>query len=427
MSMIIANVRLVLPERLAPGSVLVKGGTIAAVAEGAPGDGFPPAWKEAGKAAGAAVEIIDGGGLYLSPGFIDLHNHGRLGRDAMETFNISLDGGVPQSGGTAAGSGEANEPLETIARGQAEHGVTSFLAGTSTIPWEYVPAAVRRIAAFCRESAAGPPEGGKPAARCLGIYSEGSFFSREKRGAHNPRWLKEAISEADLEVLMDAAGETLKVLALSPELPGALPAIRALVGRGVTVSAAHSNAVYAEAQAGIDAGITLSTHTFNGMRALSHQEPGILGAVLNDPRVCCELIADGIHLAPPVLSLVHKIKGSGGVVLVSDSVAPNGLPDGRYEGEGRTVLVRDGTIRLEDGRLAGSSLSLDGAVRNMIRLGGASVPGAVRMASLNPARILGVEDRAGSVAAGKDADLVLFDETISVRAVFIGGKRFQFR
>jgi N-acetylglucosamine-6-phosphate deacetylase len=160
------------------------------------------------------------------------------------------------------------------------------------------------------------------------------------------------------------------------------------------------------------------------MRSLSHQEPGILGAALNDDRVSCELIADGIHLAPPILSLVYKLKGPDRIVLISDSVAACGVPDGRYQREGFTVVVKDGTVRLEDGRLAGSTLSLDRAVRNMVSLAGLSLCHAVRAASLNPARILGLERRKGSIGVGKDADLVIFDKNVEVKGIFVRGRQF---
>jgi N-acetylglucosamine-6-phosphate deacetylase len=156
------------------------------------------------------------------------------------------------------------------------------------------------------------------------------------------------------------------------------------------------------------------------MRGLHHQEPGIAGAVLYDDRVFCELIADGVHVHPLMLSLVYRLKGPDRIILVSDSVKLNGVDEGCYRLDGHTVTVKDGTIRLEDGRLAGSSLSLNRAVRTMIQAG---IPlcEAVRMASLNPARILGLEGKKGSLAAGKDADLVLFDDDLTVTAVFLGG------
>jgi N-acetylglucosamine-6-phosphate deacetylase len=404
------NVQLVLPERIVPGKVLVRNGIIEYVAETADASSaLPPEWKLPNNA--AAPELVDGEGLYLSPGFIDLHNHGRLGCDVMDGKTSSM---------------------ETIARGQAEHGVTGFLAGTSSIPWEKNLAAMRFLSDYCAKEAAAVD--GKTAAdsadssvkgaRCLGIYSEGILFSLEKRGAHNPGFLKTTIIKDDIDALLDAAGPALKIAAISPELSGALDAMETFSQKGIVVAAAHTNATYAEALAGIDSGITLATHTFNGMRSLSHQEPGVLGAVLDDSRVTCELVADGVHLAPVILSLVYKLKGPEKIVLVSDSVFMNGVPDGVYGAEGRTAIVKDGIIRLEDGRLAGSSLSLDRAVRNLVNLGGASLCHAVRAASLNPARVIGLDRKKGSIARGKDADLILFDEKITVKKVFIGGQPF---
>ncbi|MDR0403949.1 MAG: N-acetylglucosamine-6-phosphate deacetylase [Treponema sp.] len=378
------NVRVVLPSRIVSGSVLVENGTIAAVSEDAAGRCFT--------GEGAARESFDGKGRYLVPGFIDIHNHGRLGVNVMDSA----------------------EALEKVARGQLAHGVTGFLAGTSTRPWDEVLASVRVIAEYCR--------GDRPdRSQCLGIYSEGTFFSHEKRGAHNPAWLSPP-GETLIDDLCEAGGDALKVVALSPEIPGALDAVSRLRRRGLVVAAAHSNADYGEAAAGIDAGISLSTHTFNGMRGLHHQDPGILGAVLNDDRVFCELIADGIHISPPVLSMVYKLKGAGGTVLVSDSVELNGLPDGEYRGGDGQVTLRNGAIRLADGRLAGSCLSLDQAVRNMTVLAGVPLWEAAAMASLTPARVLGLDARKGSIEPGKDADMALLDETLAVQAVFIGGK-----
>jgi N-acetylglucosamine-6-phosphate deacetylase len=311
---------------------------------------------------------------------------------------------------------DSAEALEKVARGQLAHGVTGFLAGTSTRPWDEVLAAVRVMAGYCRSQTASPDR-----SRCLGIYSEGTFFSYEKRGAHNPAWLFPP-DEARIEELLEAAGDALRVVAVSPELPGALDAVALLRRRGLVAAAAHSNANYGEAMAGIEAGISLSTHTFNGMRSLLHQDPGILGAVLNDDRVLCEIIADGIHVVPPVLSIVYKLKGPGRTVLVSDSVELNGLPDGSYEAGDGPVTLRDGAIRLADGRLAGSCLSLDLAVRNMTVMAGVPLWDAVAMASLVPARVLGLNAKKGSIEPGKDADLVLLDENLAPQNVFIGGK-----
>jgi N-acetylglucosamine-6-phosphate deacetylase len=381
MNTLIENVRVILANTIIEGYVLIEDGTIAALGEGRPEK--PP-----------GVAVFDGRGLFCSPGFIDLHNHGRLGADVMD--------------GKAA--------LETIAGDHIRHGVTGFLAGTSSRAWEETLESVKRMASYCAGD-----QGDR--SRCLGIYSEGAFFSMEKRGAHNPKYLRDPRKE-DVDALLDAGGGFIKILALSPELPGAFDAIAGLKKAGVVVSAAHSNAALAEAREAVNRGITHSTHTFNGMRSFHHQEPGIAGVVLQDDRVSCELIADGIHVHPVALSLVYRIKGPGRVVLVSDSVALNGLPDGRYTAEGLGITVVDGIIRLEeDGRLAGSSLNLDRAVYTMISKAGVPLCDAVRMASANPARILGLENRKGSIAVGKDADLALFDGRISVQEVFLGGKR----
>ena len=400
-SLIIFNCKLVLPDRIIPGSILVENGKIAAVEEaGTISTSFPSVWnKEGGKPV-----LIDGEGNYLAPGFIDIHNHGRLGCDFMDGKESSV---------------------ETIAKNQAEHGVTGFLAGTSSIPWEKSLNSLRFLAGYYKaETERSDSEDSAKGAQCFGIYSEGNFFSIEKRGAHNPEYLKSILTRDDLDVLFAAAGSALKVVALSPELPGADEWIRFIRSKGTVVAAAHTNATYEEAMAGINLGITLATHTFNGMRSLSHQEPGILGAVLNNDRVSCELIADGIHVAPPVLSLVYKIKGPDKIVLISDSVIVGGIPDGRYEKEGFIVIVKDGIVRLEDGRLAGSSLSLDKAVRNMVNLAGISLCHAVRAASLNPARILGMDHKKGSLEQGKDADLVIFNENVEIKKVFIQGRSF---
>ena len=390
-SIVFTNCTLVLTDRVVPGNVLVESGVIKAVQEtDILSAKYPSEWNQ------HEPEIIDCEGLYLSPGFIDIHNHGRLGCDVM-------DGKVTS--------------METIAKCHAERGVTSFLATTSSIPWEKSLESIRFLADYCEKKSSGGAE-------CLGIYSEGTFFSMEKRGAHNPNYLKTELTKEDMEALADAGGEALKVVALSPELNGAEEWIRYFKSRGIVIAAAHSNATYDETKQGIEHGVTLATHTFNGMRSLSHQEPGILGAVLDDNCVYCELIADGIHVNPVILSLVYKLKGPDRIVLISDSLIAGGLPDGRYEKGGDMVIVKDGVIRLEDGRLSGSSLSLDMAVKNMVNMAGLCLCHAVKAASLNPARILRLDNKKGSIEPEKDADLIIFNENIQIKKVFIAGRPF---
>jgi N-acetylglucosamine-6-phosphate deacetylase len=376
--LIIKNGRIVTENRIIGGSLYIKDGLIASLGEDPGGFGQAEEW--------------DAGGLYVSPGFIDIHNHGRLGRNVAD------------------GSGES---LGVIAKGQLAQGVTAFLAGPSTLPWEQYLEVIRICAAYCQ----GEQEN---RAQCLGLYLEGVFFSREKRGAHLENLLRPP-AEEDVAAVLEAGGGHIRVFCIAPELPGALDAVRKIRKGGVAVSAAHSNADFDEALRGINAGISLSTHTFNGMPSLDHHHPSLLNAVLGDDRVTCELIADGIHLHPSVLQLALKAKGPDRIALVSDSVAFNGMPEGKYPYRNQYALVKAGEIRLEDGRLAGSCLNLNRAVRNMVRLAGASLCEAVRTASLVPARIIGAERRKGSIAVGKDADLVVFDEDVAVKAVFLKG------
>ena len=400
---IFTNCKLVLSDRVVPGNVLVENGIISAVERtGNVNAPFPAAWNN------NKPEIVDCGGMYLSPGFIDIHNHGRLGCDVMD--------------------GKASS-METIAKNQAEHGVTGFLASTSSVPWENHLEVLRFLNGYCaaeckKNSTLKTGDGAIKGSQCLGIYSEGTFFSMEKRGAHPPQFLKTELIKKDLDALADAAGDALKIMALSPELPGAEEWIRFFKEKGIVITAAHSNATYAETMKGIDLGITLGTHTFNGMRSLSHQEPGILGAVLDDDRVYCEMIGDGVHINPVILSLVYKLKGPDRVILISDSVLVGGFPDGSYEKYGYTLIIKDGVIRLEDGRLSGSGISLDKAVLNMVNLAGVNLCHAVRAASLNPARILGLDHQKGSIVAGKDADLVVFNDNVEIKKVFIAGRPF---
>jgi N-acetylglucosamine-6-phosphate deacetylase len=377
--LIVKNGRIITENRIIRGDLYIKDGLIASLGED-PGD-F------------GGAEEWDAGGLYVSPGFIDIHNHGRLGRNVADASEDSI--GI-------------------IAKGQLAQGVTGFLAGPSTLPWDKYLEVIRICAAYCR----GEQEN---RARCLGLYLEGVFFSGEKRGAHISDLLRPPAPE-DVAAALEAGGEQIRVFCVAPELPGALEAVRKIRSLGIAVSAAHSNADFDEALSGINAGISLSTHTFNGMPSLNHHKPSLVNAVLTDHRVTCELIADGIHLHPSILQLVLKAKGPDRIALVSDSVAFNGMPEGKYPYRNQHATVRAGEVRLDDGRLAGSCLNLNRAVRNMVGLAGASLCEAVRMASLVPARIIGMEKKKGSIAVGKDADLAVFDEEVAVKAVFLKGK-----
>jgi N-acetylglucosamine-6-phosphate deacetylase len=173
--------------------------------------------------------------------------------------------------------------------------------------------------------------------------------------------------------------------------------------------------------AGIENGISEATHMFNGMRSFDHREPGIVGACLLDDRVTCEMICDGIHLHPAAMQVLIKMKGNERVALISDSIRANGIPDGEYDYLGTKVTVKNNEVRLPDGTLAGSTLSLNKAVRNLVKMTGVDLPAAVKMASLNPARQIGLSETKGSIEIGKDADLILFDEDINIKRMIIKG------
>jgi N-acetylglucosamine-6-phosphate deacetylase len=333
------------------------------------------------------AEVVEADGLLLAPGFIDLQLNGAFGHDftAEPTSIWAVAARLPQ------------------------YGVTAFLPTLITSP----PAAIAAAQAVLR---AGPPPG-FGGALPLGLHLEGPFLNPEKRGAHNPAHLR----PPDLESITDWSPQNgVRLVTLAPELPGALDVIRALCERGVVVGAGHSLADYAAARAGLEAGLTYGTHLFNAMPPVQHRAPGLVEALLTDPRATVGLIADGVHLHPALVKLIWQSAGPERVNVVTDAMAGLGKPPGRYPLGEFEVTVSDHHARLSDGRLAGSILSLDRAVRNLIAFTGCSVADALRTVSETPARVLGLSDR-GRLAPGCRADLVLLTDDLRVAATFVGG------
>lgn len=346
-------------------------------------------------------KIIDGEGKYLSPGFIDLHNHGNFGHDAMEGTYESLD---------------------IMADFHIKKGVTSFLATTMTEEADKIKKAVKNIGEYVNDG-----ENNRDVkAQVLGVYLEGPYFSMEKKGAQPPQYIKNPDLE-EIKNLIELSKNTIKIVALAPEIEGAKEAIKYLKEKGITISAGHTNGTFDEAKSGIDLGITQATHLYNGMRAYSHREPGVIGAVLTDERVACEMICDGIHLHVGAMDLAVKMKGKDGIILISDAMMATGLEDGKYELGGQDVYVKEGAARLEDGTLAGSTLTLNKAVYNMVHMVNIPLEDAVRMASLNPARAIGVDNKKGSIEIGKDADLIIFDDDLNILKAMVKGKVRNFK
>jgi len=340
----------------------------------------------------AGVPAIDLGDIRIAPGLIDVHIHGRDGHDVMDATPAALDG---------------------ISRSLARHGITSFLATTVTAGWERTLAALDVI---------GARQGGSamPGARLLGAYSEGLFFCCEHRGAHNPDFFLQPSVER-VEAMIAAARGSLKVIALAPEIEGAMPALRHAVEKGVRVVLGHTDATYDQTRSALAAGASGGVYLFNGMRGIHHREPGCAGALLLE-RCTVEVIADGVHLHPAILSLIARLKPANDILLISDCMCAGGLDDGRYRLGEMDVTVTGGVARTDGGGLAGSTLTLDRAVAHLVEAGDVAFRDAIHMASLYPARFANVDDRYGSIATGKAADLVLLDPAGMVMATLVGGR-----
>ncbi len=304
----------------------------------------------------ADTRVISAPGLMVAPGLIDLHVHGGLGSDTMDA---------------------TPEALRSMAGFFVEHGVTAFLATTISQSPEAVWAAVENAA---RNGAA---PGGTGGARLLGVHLEGPYLNPLHRGAQPEQWVR---NPDPVEYRRWFETDVVRLVTVAPELPGALECIRAGVRRGVRFSAGHTDAGYDQVQQAAEAGLTQSTHTFNGMKGLHHREPGTVGAVLVDDRIFCEVIADGVHVHPAVIGLIVRAKGVERTLLVTDAIRAAGLSDGEYDLGKQIVTVREGVARTQAGGLAGSTLTLNRAVLNAMRLTGLTINQALRMATTSRPR-----------------------------------------
>ncbi len=336
-------------------------------------------------------------GSTVVPGFVDIHIHGAGGHDVMEGTDGALD-----------------KITETVAM----HGTTSIVATSVTAPVEETCRSLESIAAYIRkhEQPAGTP---KLAAEIVGIHLEGPFISKHRRGVHPER----SLVEPDLRVLdrfLKAADGLVRIVTMAPELPGAARLIQRVVAAGAVAAMGHTDADYDEARTGIQAGVRHAVHTYNAMRPFTHRDPGVLGAILTDPDITAEVIADGQHVAGPAIQVLMGTKGFDTVLLVSDGVAATGMRDGKYPLGGFEVTVKDGVCRNAEGKLAGSTLTLDRALRYVVALG---VPfaDAVKMVTIQPARRLGMAGKKGILAPGCDADLVVLTPDLRVEGVMTRG------
>ena len=337
---------------------------------------------------------LDFENLILAPGFIDIHIHGGAGRDAMEADESAL----------------AQIELQL-----AKHGVTAYLPTTVTAPNEKILEALDGLG---KSIAVANKNHGRAAP--LGIHLEGPFISHEKCGVHPTKDLLTPSPQA-LDRFWQASAGTIRMMTIAPELPGAAETIRHAQTLGVHSSLGHSNATYQQAQSGISAGADHATHTFNAMRALDHRDPGILGAVLENDQLTADIIADGIHVHPSVLELFLRAKGADRAILITDAISATGMPDGIYSLGGLEVQVSNGRCEYQ-GKLAGSVLTLDRAIRNVMTFAGWQLQQAIKLATLNPAQRLGISDQRGLLATGMRADLVVLTPEGQVVQTIIGGE-----
>ncbi len=329
---------------------------------------------------------LDAADCYVIPGFVDIHTHGAVGEDFSD--------GKP-------------EGLQPIADYYAAHGVTSFLATTMTLKEEVLTPAMHAIRDFA-------PKGG---AKCAGVHLEGPFLSYAKRGAQAAENLHKP-DAALFDRLNAASGGMVKLVTVACEEEGALPFIQT-VSKTCTVSLGHTTADYDTAMAGFQAGATHATHLYNGMPSLLHRAPGVIGAAF-DSGASVELICDGLHIHPSVIRATYQLFGER-LNLISDSLRCAGMPDGNYELGGQPIVVKDHKATLLDGTLAGSSISLLDALRNVVRFG-LPLEAAVYAASTAPAMAVGLKD-AGAIEPGRAADLVVLDKELNLVAVFVDGQR----
>ena len=374
------NAKLILPDTIQRGSLTVRDGRISQIS----------------RSLMRTRDQIDLRGGYLAPGFIDLHIHGGLGRDTMEA---------------------SAEAFRTITEFHLRGGTTSIALTTVTATETEILRVLEAVKPWQNRSLGG--------ARIAGIHIEGPFISKEKPGAQNPKQIR-APREREWRKYL-RFGELITEMTLAPENEGALPLIRALKKNGTIVSGGHTNATEDDLRPALVAGLNHSTHTFNAMSTATKRGPyrvaGMVEFALAHREICCELIADGVHVAPTLMKMLFNAKGRDGVCLITDATGGAGLKPGTAFAVGGVAarVTAEAALTADGTALAGSTLTMIEAVRRAVQLGGASLVDAVRMASLNPARQLRREQELGSIEKDKRADLVWFDKQFRVRGVWLDG------
>ncbi|WP_030490050.1 N-acetylglucosamine-6-phosphate deacetylase [Micromonospora chokoriensis] len=330
-------------------------------------------------------------GHWILPGFVDMHTHG--------------------GGGHTFTTGDADE-ARAAAGFHLAHGTTTLLASLVSAPFPLMRTATEAFAPLVDEGV------------LAGVHFEGPYLSTARCGAQNPEYLRDPSTD-ELTELIELGRGAVRMVTIAPERDGALEAIKLLAAHRVVAAVGHTDATYDQTRAAVAAGASVGTHLFNGMRPVHHREPGPVVALLDAPTVICELVADGVHLHDGMLTFVTATAGPDRAALITDAMAAAGMPDGEYELGGQAVTVADGVARLaRDGAIAGSTLTMDAALRHAVNAG-IPISDAARMVATTPARAIGLGDRVGSLQVGLRADLVVLDDDLNVVRVLRGGSWVQ--
>jgi len=377
---LIFDARVYMPgELLDPGWILIDGGQITRIGQGKPPVGFQSA------------RLIDAKGLNLLPGFIDLHVHGSNGYEVMDADPGSILG---------------------MASFLVRHGVTSFLPTTLTATHERILSVIKAV-----KQASHAPLGARAA--ILGVHLEGPYLNPERCGAQDPGQIRRADQQEFADYIRSGM---IRLISVAPEFPENLWLIDACKKRAITVSAGHTSANLDQMRHAISLGLGQVTHIYNAMSPLDHREVGTVGAALALDELYCEMICDNVHVHPAAQKIVVRSKGVDRVILVSDALCCAGLPEGEYTMDQQKIFNRDGAAYLQNGSLAGSVISIDKALKNILENSGLSLEQGWRMSSYTAAKAIHMDAIKGSIAPGKDADLVLLDEKLGVRMTIMEGK-----